>query len=143
MHEAWIEGTANATYQIRAEGLSPSEFWQSAEGTIEAEMREGALPHIFLAHDSGPLRIERLEGRAHLHDGKVEIEDARLNSKEGMYSVSGSVFLNREIDLKLARSPFVSPLGGVTRGYLITGTLTQPHVSPVPGAETQAQLKVK
>jgi len=143
MHDRWIDGIAHGTYQLSASGTSSGEFWQSADGTIDVDISNGLLPHVSLGSDAEPLQIERFEGLAHLHDGKIEIKEARLSSPGNTFRVSGSVSLSREIDLKLARSPFMTPLHGTSRGYTITGTLAQPRVLQVPGIETQAQLKVK
>jgi hypothetical protein len=143
MHDHWIDGVASGNYKITAAGTSAAEFWQSADGTVDVEARDGVLPRLALGNDAGPLQIEHFEGAGHLHDGKIEIKEARLSSSGNTYQVSGTVSLSREIDLQLARSPFSTPLGGVARGYTITGTLAQPRVLPVPGTETQAQLKVK
>lgn len=141
MHDRWIEGDVSGIYQITASGLSSGEFWQSADGTIEADMRDGLFPHVSLGNDSGPLQIERFEGQARIHDGKVEIKEARLSSPGGVFRVSGSASLSRDLDLTLARSPFMTPLNSVSHGYTITGTLAQPRVLQVAGTETQAQLK--
>ncbi|MGA8764525.1 MAG: AsmA-like C-terminal region-containing protein, partial [Candidatus Sulfotelmatobacter sp.] len=141
MHDHWIDGVVSGTYQVSASGSSAPGFWQSADGTIEADMRDGLLPHVALANDSGPLQVERFEGQARLHDGKIEIKEARLSSSGGVFRVSGSASLSRELDLKLARSPFMTPLNGASGGYTVTGTLAQPRVLQVPGTETQAQLK--
>jgi hypothetical protein len=51
--------------------------------------------------------------------------------------LSGTASLNRDLDLKLARLPL-----GTAAGYTITGTLAEPRVAPLPGAE-QARLKAE
>jgi hypothetical protein len=141
MHDRWIDGMANGSFNIEASGSTSAEFWQTAEGTVDMDVRDSLLPHVSLNSDSGALRIERFEGQARLHDGKLELKDARLTSLENTFRVSGTVSLNREIDLRLARSPFSIPLSSASRGYTITGTLAQPRVVRVPLVETQAQLK--
>ncbi len=143
MSDRWIEGLASGTYAVTASGTSSTEFWQSADGTIEAVGRDGFLPHVALASDSGPLQMARFEGQAHLHGKKIDLKEARLTSPGNTFRVSGSVSLNREVDLSLARSPFTAPLQSTLHGYTITGTLAEPRVVQVPGIETQAQLKVK
>jgi len=35
-------------------------FWQAAEGTMQFDVRDGVLPHIALASDEGPLRVNTL-----------------------------------------------------------------------------------
>jgi len=135
MKDAPITGTLSGDYQISGTGSSGAEFWHSAEGTLQFEIREGALPHVSLSEDEGPLRIARLSGQARLHGGKIEMKDARLDSPSGRFQLSGTASLKRELNLKLARTA-----SGTPPGYSITGTLAAPHVVPLPGTE-QARLK--
>ena len=53
MHDPWISGTAVGTYQIKASGADSAAFWQSAEGGLQFDLRDGVLPHISLARDEG------------------------------------------------------------------------------------------
>jgi len=132
--DPWISGTANGTYE--ASGSCAAGFWPSAEGTLQFDIRNGTLPHISLVEDEGPLQISRLSGQARLHGGgKIEVKDANLDSAGGRFQVSGTASLKRDLDLKLARLPL-----GTAQGYTITGTLAEPRVAPLPGAE-QARLK--
>jgi hypothetical protein len=141
MKDSWIEGTASGSYRITAGGSSAAEFWKSADGTLEFEMGEGILPHMALGSDVGPLRVEKFEVRAGLHEGKFEIQEAELNSARGVFAVSGTASLTRELDLKLTRSPDLKTVHVGVGGYSITGTVAEPLVVPVQSAETQARLK--
>lgn len=141
MHDHWIDGIAGGSFEVEASGASSAEFSRTASGMFNIDVRDGMLPHVSLGSDSGPLRVERFEGEARLHDGKIEIKDARLTSPENTFHVSGTVSLSRDVDLQLARSPFSTPLSTASRGYTITGTLAQPRVMRVPVIETQARLK--
>lgn len=131
--DPWISGTANGTYEVS--GSCMAGFWPSAEGTVQLDVRNGTLPHISLVEDEGPLQIARLSGQARLRGGKIEVKDATLDSAGGRFQVSGTASLKHDLDLKLARLPL-----GTARGYIITGTLAEPRVVPLPGAE-QARLK--
>lgn len=135
MKDGWIAGTANASYEVK--GPCPAEFWTSAEGMLHFEMKDGALPHIALSEATEALRITHLAGQAVLHEGTIEIKDARLDSRSGKFLVSGSASLKGELDFRLAKVP----AGATAAGYTVTGTVSEPHVVPLPGAETQAQLK--
>ena len=133
MKDAWIAGTANGNYEVKGPCLA--EFWQSAEGTVRFEIKDGSLPHISLSEDAEPLKVTRLTGQAKLYAGKLEMKDAKLDSPGGKFLVSGTASLKRDLDLKLSK-----PANGAAAvGYTITGTLSEPRV--VPGPETQAQLK--
>jgi hypothetical protein len=94
------------------------------------------VPHVSLAADEGPLRFERLSGQARLRDGKLDVKDARLNTQDGKFLLSGTASLQSELELKLVRS------GNGAGGYAITGTLAEPRVTALPGPE-QARLKTE
>jgi hypothetical protein len=135
MKDQWIAGTANASYEVK--GTCPADFWTSAEGTLQFDVADGTLAHISLAEDAGPLKVTQFSGKARLHLGELEIKDANLDSVSGKFLVNGTASLKRELDLKLARVPNGAPVVG----YTITGTLAEPRVVRVAGAETQARLK--
>jgi len=129
MNDRWITGAANATYELK--GNCSAEFWSSAEGSLTFDIRDGTLPHVLLTESSEPLKLTTFVGQAKLHDGRVELRDARLDSIEAKYEVSGTASLHRQLNLKLARA---------AGGYTINGTLAEPRVSPASVAE-QAKLK--
>ena len=135
MKDGWIAGTANTSYEVK--GSCPAEFWTSAEGTLQFDMNDGTLPHISLGEDTEPFRFTRFAGQARLQAGKIEMKDAKLDSPDGKFQLSGSASLKGELDLRLARTPN----GAAAPGYTISGTVAEPRVSPLSGAETQARLK--
>ncbi|HVO71334.1 MAG TPA: AsmA family protein [Aggregatilineaceae bacterium] len=133
MHDAWITGAGKAKYRAAASGLTRSELLASASGTLQVEARDGAFPHIVLGEIPGHLRIHRLAARLMLRDSKLEVQEGKLETPGGIYQLSGTATLGRALDLKLAR--------GVTHGFNISGTLTQPRVVQATFPETQAALK--
>jgi uncharacterized protein involved in outer membrane biogenesis len=138
MHDEWIAGTAGGNYEITASGAASSDFWNSAEGVVQFDVRDGMLPHLLLVDDEDPLQVDRLQGRAHLQEGKIEIKEARLDSPAGKFQLSGTALLTRELDLKLSSKPDVP---GSARTYAVGGTVAEPRVTQVSSPETQAQLK--
>lgn len=141
MNDSWIAGVGDAEYQIKASGVSSGDFWPSADGVLQFEIRDGALPHLSLANDDDPLKIDRFEGRAHLAGGVLEVNDAALVSADGAFQVSGTASLSGEVSFSLKPAPQVNPTSAATRAYTITGTLAEPQAVPVVAPETQAQLK--
>ena len=133
MKDPWITGKASASYDVK--GPCPADFWQSAEGTLHVEMKDGIFSHVIIGDSSEPLRVTRLNGEAQLRAGTIEITKANLDSPDGKYQLSGRVSLKREMDLKLEHAPN----GVAPAGYTITGTLAEPRVAPL-GTE-QARLK--
>ncbi len=128
---AWITGTAGGEYQVK--GPCSAEFWQAAEGVVQFDLREGALPHLSLAENEAGVKISRLWGRARLQGGQFEMKDVWLNSPAGKFQLSGTAGLSREVEVKMTRAAGSS-------GYAISGTLGEPRVTTFPGAE-QARLK--
>lgn len=135
MSDGWIAGTANATYDLS--GKCFGEFWQSAEGTLRVDMKNGVFPHLRIGDSNAPLRVTHLTGQADVASSKIQIKDAKLDSPDGKFLVSGSASFKRELDFKL--TPVA---GGGTGGtsYAITGSLSTPQVSPLMGP-VQARLK--
>jgi AsmA family/AsmA-like C-terminal region len=140
MRDRWISGTGGGSYQITASGSDSAAFWESAEGQLQFDLREGVLSHISLASDEGPLRVGRWEGRVRLHGGEIEIENDKLVSSAGTYEISGSASLGRVLDFKLLRSTDVKPERVGSQVYSIRGTLAEPRVV-LTSPETQARLK--
>jgi hypothetical protein len=140
MHDPWISGTAEGTYQLTASGADAAAFWESAEGGMRFDLRDGVLSHISLASDEGPMQVGRWQGRALLRAGKIEIEKGKLISSAGAYEISGAASLGRMLDFKLARDAEVKPARAGSLVYSITGTVAEPRVV-LTTPETQAQLK--
>jgi len=132
MHDDWITGTATATYQATAAGLSAAELISSANATLQVETLDGTLPHIALA-STGPLHMRSFAGRLLLQDGKFEVQEGELDTPEGIYQVSGTASLGRILNLKLVRAG--------AHGFNITGPLTDPHVAEAGAPDTRAALK--
>lgn len=141
MHDPWIGGTAEATYQMTAAGGDSAIFWHSLKGDLDFDLRDGMLSHISVGNDAGPLHISLWKGNGHLRDGDFEIDKGRLLSPEGAYEVSGTASLGQRLDLKLIQDAETKSENAGPLMYSITGTVTKPHVALVPMPETQAQLK--
>ncbi len=135
MKDGWIAGTASVSYEV--EGSCPADFWTSAEGKLQFDMKDGTLPHVSLAEDTEPVIVTRFVGKAQLRDSTIEMKDAELDSPDGQFQVSGTSSLTGELDFKLARTPN----GAAAAGYTITGTLAEPQVVRTVSPDTQAQLK--
>jgi AsmA-like C-terminal region/AsmA family len=133
MKDPWISGTASGSYQLTATGATASEFWQSAEGSLHFDARNGALPRVSL-EDPEALTFARFSGQVRLHAREIDIRNAKLDTTAGAFELSGTASSKRELQFKLL------PAGGGAAGYAISGTLAQPRVSTLSSAE-QARLK--
>jgi hypothetical protein len=137
MHDSWVSGTAGGSYRLSGSGANSSEFWQSAEGELQFDLRDGVLPHVTLKDDEGPLRVAHWDGRARLHTGKIELDKGKLISSLGAYEISGSASLGRAVDFTLSSGEGKSAGAAV---YSITGTVAEPRVQLLT-PEEQARLK--
>jgi hypothetical protein len=133
MDDDWINGWANATYRGKTSGLDAAELFASATSTLRVDVRDGLLRHVSLTEGTGPLPMHRLAARVSLRDGKFEIQEGTLETSTGTYQVNGTASLTRILNLKLTREG--------APGFNITGTLMEPHVSPILTPETRAELK--
>jgi len=137
MHDSWVSGTAGSTYRLSGTGANSGEFWQSAEGELQFDLRDGVLPHVTLKDDEGPLRVAHWQGRARLHAGKIDLEKGKIISSAGAYEIRGNASLGRALDFKLSSGDGKSA-GALV--YSITGTVWEPRVELL-AREEQARLK--
>ena len=140
MHDPWISGTAAGSYQLKASGVEAAGFWQSVEGGVRFDVRDGVLPHILLTSDASALQISRWQGLARVHDGEIDIEKGALVSSGEDFEISGTASFGREIDFKLIAGTEVKAAGAGSLVYSITGTVVEPRVAVSATAE-QARLK--
>jgi hypothetical protein len=131
MHDDWLSGTATASYQVTASGVTAAELFSSANASLQIAAHDGSFPHLVLAGGGDPLQINHFVGRLLLRDREIEIEAGKLVTPGGIYQLSGTATLDRVLDLKLAREG--------ARGFNVTGTLAAPRVVQTP--ETRAALK--
>ena len=133
MGDDWITGSATASYKWKASGLGAPELFASATGTLKVSAQNGVLRHLALADGAEALQMRRLAALFSLHEGKFEIQEGKLETPAEVYEVSGTASLTRVLNLRMMRQG--------ASGFNITGTLTEPHISPIVTSETRAALK--
>ena len=136
MHDDWVSGRVDATYNATASGSSAAELFSSATAIIKLEARDGSVPHIVLNGFSRPLQLRRFEGNLVLRHKELDFDQAKLESPDGIYEVTGAASLGRALNLRLLRHGTDG-----TGGFNITGTLRAPVVSASRLPETQVALK--
>jgi uncharacterized protein involved in outer membrane biogenesis len=133
MHDNWIAGAASVEYHAETSGWSRADLLANADAGFKVAAHDATLPHLTLTGESDPLRINELSGRLLLRDGKFDIEQGKLQTQVNIYQLSGTAWMTRVLDIKLARDG--------ARAFNITGTLSQPRVATSTTADTQAALK--
>ncbi len=131
MHDNWAAGTIGAQYEVRLSGRRATDLATSAEGSATFDWRNGVLRHVTLNGQNGPLQFRDFAGKLAVRQGALTIEESRMMAAGGIYQVSGTASLNRQLTMKLRN-------GG--RAYSISGPLEKPRVASVT-EETQAALQ--
>jgi len=83
-----------------------------------------------------PLPVHRFSGELRLKQNAWGLPGARLESRDGIYQVSGTVSADSEFDFVLTR--------GGEQSWTLTGPLDEPRVAPsdrAEGGRTEANAK--
>ncbi len=133
MLDNWATGTIDADFSVSLSGLSRPKLRSTAGGTAGFTWSNGVLRHVSLDSRGTPVAFSKISGKISLQDGTFTLEDCKMQSAGGIYSVKGVASYDRKLDLKLERS------GG--QSYAISGTLDKPQVQPLTSTATQASLR--
>lgn len=129
MNDGWITGTADGTFVLEGSGNNFRELVARSDGKLQFVMRNGSLPHIEIPASLVPLPVHRFGGELSLKKGAWEVSRGRLESRDGLYQVSGTVSPDSGFNFILTRSD--------EQSWTLTGTLAEPHVAP--GNRTEAK----
>ena len=129
MHDPWISGTVEGVISSRHRERIRRRSGNRLRADLRFDLRDGVLSHISLASDEGPLQIARWQGRARLHDGKIEIEKGTLISPGGAYEISGTASFGQVLDFKVTAATQAKAAGAGSLVYSITGTVAEPRVT--------------
>ncbi|MGI9104506.1 MAG: AsmA family protein [Terriglobales bacterium] len=133
VHENWGTGRANAKFEVAANGWNAEQLRASAAGSVVFDWSNGSLARLTLNGAPPPLKITQFHGELSLRDGQFTFSASKMETPAGIYVVSGTASLDRELELRLAR--------GKTQIIDVTGTLDNPHATAVTIPATQAALK--
>jgi AsmA family len=130
MNDTWVTGTAEGDFDLDGSGNSVRDLLARCDGKLQFVMRNGNLTHIEIPGSVVPLAVHRFAGDLHLKQGSWELTAGRLESRDGIYQVSGTVAQDSGFDFLLTR--------GSEQSWMVTGTLAKPHVEPVSRTEADA-----
>ncbi len=136
MNEAWISGTANGKFDWEGSGDSLRALLMESHGTLHFAMRNGSLSRVEMPGSAGPLPVHRFAGELHLKNGVWDLSDGRLESRDGLYAVSGSASPTTGFDFVLKRND--------EQSWSLMGPLAKVRVTPVQQTEakrTEAEAK--
>ncbi|MFZ3265972.1 MAG: AsmA family protein [Terriglobales bacterium] len=123
MNEAWIAGSGDGSFELETSGGNFGDLLAHADGKLNFVMRNGRLNHVQISSAEGPLPVHRFTGDLRLKKGVWELSGGRLESRDGIYRVSGTDSPTAGLDVMLTRDD--------DQSWNLTGTLTKPHVAPV------------
>ena len=129
----WVSGSGSAHYTFTTSGSNLADVLNKADLRASFVIGNAIFPHVVLGENSDSLHVSSFTGGIELKNGQLSFDDAKLQSDDGVYALSGTATLNGALKLKM--------IGENTNSYNLSGTLAQPRVSPVPNPPTQAELK--
>jgi hypothetical protein len=133
MGDAWVTGTADGKYDLASTGNTIADLVAHAEGDLQFSMQNGTLKNIELAGGAKPFPVHRFRGELKLKKGSWELRAGKLESRDGIYQVSGSASPDGGLDFVFVR--------GDEQKWNVTGPLAKPRV--VPANRTEARTAVK
>jgi hypothetical protein len=134
MNDAWIAGTSDGSFDLDGAGNTFRELLAASDGKLRFVMRNGSLSHVEIPGSTAPLPVYRFAGELHLKKDAWELSAGRLESRDGVYRVSGTASAGSGLDIVLTR--------GDEQSWSLTGTLAKPHiVSRTESKSTEADAK--
>lgn len=133
MHNGWVSGSGGANYEFKASGSSLQDLIDSADVRATFAVEDGDLPHVVLTSESGPLQMNQFRGLLLLKKRRFSLNDAKLTTPSGVFTVSGTASLAGDLNFKLSAENAPS--------YSVSGSLLKMNVSAIPPSPTQASLK--
>ena len=123
MNEAWIAGSGDGGFEVETSGGNLGDLLAHADGKLNFVMRNGRLNHVQISSAEGPLPVHLFTGDLRVKKGVWELSGGRLESRDGIYRVSGTDSATAGLDVMFTRDD--------DQSWNLTGTLTKPHVAPV------------
>jgi hypothetical protein len=133
-NEHWIDGKGDARFEVAGSTDSLHDALTHSDAKAHVTLRNGVLPRVELPGGSSPLPVHRFTGDLQLNRGVWELSDGILQSRDGLYRISGKATPaagaeTMTLDLSLTR--------GDDQRFTIAGTLVKPLVTA--GSRTVAR----
>jgi len=139
MNDGWISGNGDGTFDVASSGVSLREILTNADGKLEFTMRNGTFAHVEIPGAPVPLPVYRFKGNLRVKEGKWQLSAGRLESRDGIYQVSGTSSPESGLDFIFTR--------GDEQSWNITGTIAKPHAEPaneeISRRETKTNTGIK
>jgi uncharacterized protein involved in outer membrane biogenesis len=131
MDHAWITGAADGTFDVATSGATFPEMLTNSDAKLKFIVRGGSLARVEIPGAPVPLPIHRFSGNLRLKEGKWQLSDGRLESRDGLYQISGTSSPAGALDFIFTR--------GDEQSWKLTGTIAKPHATPTTRTEAEAR----
>lgn len=121
MNDPWITGNADGAFEIDTSGASFHEILENSDGKLKFTMRNGTFAHVALPEAPTPFSVYRFSGNLRVKDGKWQLPPSKLQSRDGLYQVSGTSSFDG-LNFKFTR--------GDEHSWNLTGTLARLQIAP-------------
>jgi len=133
MDNAWATGTGDGEFDLTTFGADFSDLLAHAEGALQFTMRNGTLAHVELPDAAKPFPVHVFTATVKIKNGTWKLNTGKLESRDGIYQVSGTASPVSGLNLILTR--------GDEQSWNITGTLLKPNVAHATRTEARTVVK--
>ncbi len=135
MNDAWVTGAADGKYDLASTGNSIADLVAHAEGDVQFSMENGTLKNVELSSGVKPFPVHRFSGELKVKKGSWELRAGRLESRNGIYQVSGNAASSGNLDFVFVR--------GDEQKWNVTGTLAKPRAVPANRTEPRTEKQAR
>jgi hypothetical protein len=132
LNDARLSGTADAKFNGTGSGTSFADLLDQASGKFQFIVKNGSLMHMDATGTAKPFPVHRFTGDLQFEKGNWELSAGRLESRDGIYQVSGTASSGSHLQFLLTRSD--------EQSWTLTGTLAKPRLDRVNHTDTQAKI---
>jgi hypothetical protein len=133
MDDVWATGTADAKFALTTSGNSFSDLPTNSEGELQFTLRNGTLNHVELPDAAKPFPVHLFAGTLKMRNATWKLSAGKLESRDGIYQLSGTASPGSGLNLLLTR--------GDEQSWNVTGTLLKPSVTRASHTEARTVVK--
>jgi AsmA protein len=133
MNDPWATGTADAKFDLTTSGAAFSDQLAHIDGEFKFAMQNGTLAHVELPGAAKPFPVHLFAARLQAKNGAWRLTAGRIESRDGIYQISGTASPGSGLDLVLTR--------GDAQSWSVTGTLLKPRLAHANRTEARTVIK--
>ena len=133
MDDVWATGIADAKFALTTAGKTFSDLLTNSEGELQFTFRNGTLNHMELPDAAKPFPVHLFTGDVRIKNASWKLTAGKLESRDGIYQMSGTASPGSGLNLLLTR--------GDDQSWNVTGTLLKPSVARAGRTEARTLVK--